>query len=96
MYGFVHIIGFYIHGTRGFVHQIYINHRIGLEALLNLKSPKYWGMFTKHLLSMSNTVEIAFLFRDRDRQLPVFSNAVTLVSIGFLKRPTSLGVLKSP
>ena len=27
--GFFHIIGSYIHGTRGFAKQIYVNHRIG-------------------------------------------------------------------
>ena len=35
MLGFFHIIGSYIHGTRGFANQIFINHRIGCYLELN-------------------------------------------------------------
>ncbi len=33
--GFFHIIGSYIHGTRGFANQIYINNRIGSFLEIN-------------------------------------------------------------
>ena len=55
--GFFHIIGSYIHGTRSFANQIFINHRICCFLELNksevFNSITDWSM-KNLLLSMSN------------------------------------------